>query len=125
MDSPSLEDLFAALVEAKQAEKKANEHRIACEERILATIATKPDKGNVKLEGGPVKANVKFDLSYKADVDAIRNLAGTLPVKLVPESWELDVKAYEALRTADPKQFEIVSKHVEVKPKKPSIDLKL
>lgn len=129
MSEPTLEDLFADLVRAKTAEKKANAERIACEERILARIAEKPERGRVKLEGGPVAATVEFKLNYSVDVEDMRGdeeiADDDLPLKLVPAKYEFDAKAYEELRTRRPALFAKVAKYVETKPAKPAFELKL
>lgn len=126
-ETVAMEDLFAALVQAKQREQEAKVHRLACEARILETIADKPEKGRVKLKGGPVTASVEFKLNYSADVDSIRGgmTGDELPIRLVPASYEFDEKAYESLRTKNPALFAQVSKFVTTKPAKPSIELKL
>lgn len=124
MPTADVDDLLGNLAKAKRDEEVAKKFRLKCEDDLLALVADKPDKGRVKL-GDQIKATIEFKLGYKADVDGIRSLSGPIPVKLVPQSWEFDAKAYEALRESDPKLFEAVSKFVETKPAKPSFELKL
>ena len=102
--------------------------RIAVEEQIIALVEDAPEKGNRTLRGDSWRATVKFGISYKVDVDAIRKLDGEaadhLPLKLIPQSWKLDEKAYEALRETRPDLFAKVAACVTSKPKKVSVELK-
>jgi hypothetical protein len=124
----AIDDLLGDLARAKRAEEEAKKARLAAEEAILSGLAERPDKGRVKL-GDMIKATIEFKLGYKADVDAIRQLAcDGLPVTWhEPGSgfWVFDDKAYEALRESNPALFEKVAKHVTTKPAKPSFELKL
>lgn len=121
----TVDDLLGDLAEAKRAEEAAKKKRLACEEQLLTLIADKPEKGRAKL-GDAIRCTVEFKLSYKADVEAIRQInAEDLPVKRVEASYEFDEKAYEALRTSNPTLFARVREWVTTKPSKPSFELKL
>lgn len=121
-----LTEAINALILAKKAEAEANAARIACEQRLIALIEKPPEVGRSKLSDGVVKATVEFKLNYGANVDAIRAIdSDNLPLKRRPESYELDVRAYEELRERDPVLFAKVAQHVTTKPAKPSVELKL
>ncbi len=121
-----LDELFADLIRKKKAEKDANLARIAAEGALIACLVDTPERGTERLEGTHVRAGITFSLNYKADVEAIRKLGGMdLPLKHVPESYELDKKAYEALREKDPVAFSKVAAFVTTTPAKPSVELKV
>ncbi len=126
----ALETLFGALRDAKQFEAEAKADRIAIEGKVLALIGEDaPENGSMTLKAGSTgRIAVKFGLSYKADVDAIRNLdlpGEVMPLKHNPASYELDKKAYEALRESHPTAFAQIAAHVATKPSKPTLTLKL
>jgi hypothetical protein len=118
----TIDDLAIELFHARAAEAKAKEERIRIEEAIVAQIDT-ADKGSQTLTtGNGLKITIKTDLGYKADVDAIERIDSDL-VK-VTEKRELNVKAYEELKTRDPDLYARVAEHVSVEPRKPSVTLK-
>jgi hypothetical protein len=119
----NIETLAQELYDAKRAEDAATAARIAVEERVAALVET-GDNGSKTVEAGALKVTVKRALSYKADLDNLRLIAGA-PLKLVPEKSALDEKAYEKLRTADPALFATVAEFVTVTPRKVSVELKL
>jgi len=125
--SNALQKLAEELFDAKRKEEGAKKARIAVEEKIIALVPSESAKGSktVDTENG-VKIVVTRGLSYKADIDAIRKLtAEALPLKFIPEAYELDEPAYEKLRESNPNLFALVAKHVTTKPKKTSVELKL
>lgn len=126
MGDPTIDDAFAALVRAKKAEADAKAARIAAEEYVITFLSVRPERGTAKIDGTHVKGVVKFGLNYKADVYGILAIeAEGLPLKKIDPYYELDEKAYEALRSSNPGLFQQVAAFVETKPAKPSIELKL
>jgi len=119
----NIETLAHELYDAKRAEDASTAARISVEERIAALVET-GDNGSKTVEAGALKVTVKRALSYKADLDNLRMIAGA-PLKLVPEKSELDSKAYEKLRTSNPALFATVAEFVTVTPRKVSVELKL
>jgi hypothetical protein len=139
----NIETLAQELYDAKRAEDAATAARISVEERIAALIET-GDNGSKTVEAGALKVTVKRALSYKADLENMRLIAGA-PIKFVPakaalddKAFEklresnpalfatvLDEKAYEKLRTSDPALFATVAEFVTVTPRKVSVELKL
>jgi hypothetical protein len=119
----NIETLAQELYDAKRAEDAATAARISVEERVAALVET-GDNGSKTVEAGALKVTVKRALSYKADLDNLRLIAGA-PLKLVPEKSALDEKAYEKLRTSDPALFATVAEFVTVTPRKVSVELKL
>jgi len=130
-----LGELATALYDAKKAEDDANAKRIAIEEEIAALVET-GDNGSktVDAENG-LKLTVKRAMTYKADVQAIREIGDAalpagfaLPLAFVeekPATWEFDEKAYEVLREKSPLAFAKIAKFVTAKPRKVSVALKL
>lgn len=122
--------LFTELAKAKAREAEAKAQRQAIEDQIAAAVEDAPERGSrtLKADDG-VRCTVKFDRSYKANVEALRNLElpgdAPLPLKLKPASWVLDERAYEALSASHPEAFARVAAHVESKPSRPSLTLKL
>ena len=113
----SIENLASNLVHARQAEAEAKAARIECEEAILAQYElTEAGSQTVKTDNG-LKLTLKTSLGYKVDKGA------DLPAHVIKTTTkhELNVKAYEALREADPMEFSRVSKMVTTTPRKPSV----
>jgi hypothetical protein len=119
----NIETLAQELYDAKKTELAAKEARLKIEDEIASRVET-GDNGSKTVEAGALKLTVKRALSYKADLENLRLIAGA-PIKLVPEKSELDEKAYEKLRTADPALFATVAEFVTVTPRKVSVELKL
>jgi hypothetical protein len=124
-----LAELLKQLANAKVAETEAKNARVAIEEQIAATLADRPERGQRTIQGGVFKCTVKFDLNYKANVEAIRQLDVPLevglPLKQKPATWEFDETAYERLREEHPEIAAKIAPFVETKPAKPSLTLKV
>lgn len=123
----TLEELANQLFDAKQRENAARDERIAVEEKIAELVETAANGSKTVPVGNGLKITVKRGLSYKANIDAIRNLDNVagLPIKLVPAEWVFDEKEYERILMDEPKKAAILAKHVEVKPKKVAVTLKV
>jgi hypothetical protein len=131
----TLAELCAELYDAKRIEDDACAKRVAIEEQIAAQVECGDNESKTVDGGGGLKVTIKRGIIYKANVDAIRdigdmNLPGgvALPLKFIapkPASYELDDRAYEALRTTCPTAFNMIAKYVDAKPRKVSVALKL
>ncbi len=122
-DKEELSKLTLQLAEARRDESEAKNRRVQTEEAIVALLQP-GDKQTLTVEdGNGLKITVKTELGYKADVVEIERIDSDL-LKITTKA-ELDVKAYEALREANPALFEKVSEHVTVTPKKPTLTLKV
>ncbi len=126
-----LNELAKALFEARRDEDAAKKKRIETEEAIALLVET-GDNGSKTVDcGDGLKVVVKRELGYTADLAAIRaldlsdELLPVLPTAPVPAGYEFDKKAYEKLRTEHPDAFAIVAQHVEIKPRKVAVSLKL
>ena len=123
-NDPRLAELVKELYTAKQNEEVAKKARIAVEERIAALIET-AENGSRTVDTGVMKVTVKRANSYKIDDERLFADAFPTLVKLVPEKYEIDVKAYEAEREKDSPLYREACQHVAVTPKKVSVSLKV
>jgi hypothetical protein len=127
----SLEELATKLYDAKKAEEAAKKSRIEAEDAIAA-IVEGPENGSKTVKAGDsLKVTVKRGKSYKADLDAIRNLDIPdilMPVDLtdpVPAGFAFNEKKYELLAEQHPETFAAIAQFVTVTPKKTSVTLAL
>lgn len=116
----TIEEIAADLANAKAAENKAKEERIAFEEELVAQVQTR-EKGSVTVPAGILKVTVTTGYNYKADIAAVKE---QFP-ELIKVKAELDDKAYEAMREHDPDRFQKAARLVTVTPKKPTVTLKV
>ena len=120
-----LENLCAALFNAKKDEEEAKAKRVGIENQIADLIPTK-ERGSKTVHAVNFKVTVKRDLNYKvSDVNAALTECGADCFKQVPETWKLIPSAYEKLKKEDPKKFAKLARYVVVTAAKPSIELKL
>lgn len=126
-----LNELAKSLFEARRDEAAASARRIEAEEAIAVLVQT-ADNGSKTVDcGDGLKVTVKREMGYKADLTAIRaldiedGLLPVLPTPPIPGGYEFDKKAYEKLRDDRPDVFAIIAAHVEVKPRKVAVSLKL
>jgi len=130
MNELDLELLVDQLIEAKAAETKARNLRCAIEEEIAGSIPG-PDSGqkSVTLEDG-TKVTVKRGWNYKCDHVSMLTwfedeLREEEPAPLKSKTTvELDEKGYNWYRENHPHVFNSISKFVEAKPKKVSVEVK-
>lgn len=124
-----LDKLVQQLMTAKKDEAAANKKRIFIEEEIAKLVET-ADRGTKTVEAGEgFKVTVKRDMSYKVDLDALRQIdADILPLKPVPAvaaTYKFDPKLYEELCSGTPELAKKFATCIEAKPKKTSITIKV
>lgn len=123
-----LNELVKKLITARSQEQKAKENRIAVEEKIIEIIE-KPENGSTTIAAGKgLKITVTTGSTYKADVEAIRNLdiaEEVMPVKLFPAEYKFDAKEYERIISDHPDIAAKLGKFVVVTPKKVSVTPKI
>lgn len=124
-----LEGLARDLYRAKQAEETAKNERIRIENLILEAVEM-PETGTKTVKVGALKLALKKENSYAVDEKGL--FAAGLPTETVrslfeevPASLKFVPKQYESLRQMDPSVFSEVAKYVTVKPRKPSVALKI
>ena len=119
MGKIEISSLAAQLAAARSDEASARKRRIEIEEQILAQFDLgESQRMTVTTENG-LKITMQTGLSYRLTKAYPE---GVVPVKKT-EKVELDVKAYEELRSSNPTGFEEASKFVTVTPRKPSVSL--
>ena len=107
-------EIAADLALAKTNENNSKHKRIELEEELLAQFDLGgKERKTVKFENG-LTATMETGYSYKL----LTGYPESMPVKV---KVELDTSKYEKLREDHPE----LSKFVEVKPKKPSVTLKV
>ncbi len=124
---PTLATLATLLSKTKEREDAVKRERIAIEEQIAELVETKANGSKTVDAGNGVKVTVKRAVTYKANIEAIRELKipdELIPLKLVPETYKLDEKKYEQLLAINPTVGARISKFVEVKPRKVAVALK-
>lgn len=121
-----LETLSTHWLKAKAAEEDARLHRIALEEDIEALIPC-PMEGSASVSGGGLKITVTHKLNRSVDMEAYREHRDEIPSDITPirMKYDVDIKLYRALESANPEMFKIVQKFVEVKPAKTAVKVEV
>lgn len=126
---PTINELARKLYHAKRAESNAKDVRIGAEEAIIALIPVDSEAGSKTVDAGNgMRVTIKRGLTFKADVDAIRNLdldGVDLPLTHTPSTYTFDKKAYAALKACRPAVFAKLAEHVTVTPAKTAVTIKL
>jgi len=138
MNNPDLDTAVFAFYEAKQAEEQARNHRLACEERVIALVGLK-DEGTTSVKTPLYKistaASIKRDFikGFEAPCE-FRLRVEEMPAdgippdvleKIVRYKAEFDPTAFRRLATADPAAYQIACQWVSAKPMKPSVKLEI
>lgn len=114
-----LDTLSAAWMNAKKAEKKANEERVQIEEKIIALIGSK-EEGSTTAKTDFFKVTTTGALDRKIDDD--RALFEELPEEFAKRllKWKADLSITELryLQNNEPAIYKIVEKHLTTKPRK-------
>lgn len=123
----TLESLTELWICEKNAEDKANERRVAIEQRLLA-LRPERDEGSetLKLSSG-MKLTITHKLKYSADLDHLMLLAQRLPEPMRPVKTEhkLDETGAKWLRNNEPEMWATIAPAIEIKPMKPSFRVSL
>lgn len=124
-NAPTIQDLAAALVEAKAAEDAAKARRVEIEKDILLhpdIASAGRDEGTVTV--GPIK--VTFRLSRKWDQDELFALHQTIDPAFWPfkAEWKEDRQAMRVLEERFPDLARELGIALTVAPAKPSIAVK-
>lgn len=111
-------DLAAhAFIEAKKAESKAREARIAAEEHLISLVGLKEEgTTTVKTAWFKVQTTGKLARSLKATAD----MPDTLYHEITRVKHELDLAKLKQLATTNPIRYQDVCRWIETKPTKPS-----
>jgi len=128
MSQPSPIDQAAyVLSAAKKAEDAARNHRIQCEQALIALTGLK-DEGSQTVNSTYYKVTVTQTLNRTLKDDYLARMDGvsldTLSY-LVSSKPVLNVKTLKALEKHDPEQYAIAIQGIVTKPAKPSVPVEL
>jgi hypothetical protein len=124
MERATLAELKAAWLAAKEAERAANEERLAVEAAMLALL---PEKQEGTVSDKDTGVSVTYKLTRKADTAALQTDWQQLPQTVQSAfTWKADVSAKQikAIQELDPAAFEVAAKYITTTPAKPSISIK-
>ena len=124
MNAPlTLENLLPVWLNAKEAERKAIEHRRELD-RMIQDLMPKKDEGSISQNFGDYKVSVTYKLDRKIDTDRLRDEWGQLP----PEVWDA-VKWSASLSMSEyrnrPAAELALSPYITTKPASPSVTVEL
>ena len=116
----NIEALSAAWLDAKAAEQKANEARVAIEEQIVAALGQK-EEGAQTHKVGNYKVEIVGKISRKLDFAAWDIIKDKFPTELRPIKIkeELDEKGVKYLQLNEPQLYAILP--LEIKPAKTAV----
>jgi len=116
----NIEALSAAWLDAKAAEQKANEARVAIEEQIVAALGQK-EEGAQTHKVGDFKIEIVGKVSRKLDFAAWDIIKDKFPAELRPikVKEELDEKGVKYLQQNEPQLYAILP--LEIKPAKTAV----
>ena len=116
----NIEALSAAWLDAKAAEQKANEARVAIEEQIVAALGQK-EEGAQTHKVGDFKIEIVGKVSRKLDFAAWDLVKDKFPENLRPikVKEELDEKGVKYLQLNEPQLYAILP--LEIKPAKTAV----
>lgn len=121
---PTLHELRAALLAAREAERQAADERLAIEAAIVSLMPAK-DEGTVTDKDSGI--SVTYRLTRSVDTDALRQDWAALPAPVQDAfRWKAEVDARKAKAIADvsPADYAALARYVTIKPAKPSITIK-
>lgn len=129
-----LRSLCVKLLCAKRAESQAKAARMSAEFAIATLVPGPVDGQKTKTFEDGTKVTVKRKLIYSANVIEIEKVIASVSEQIgqeIPAPVEskttrtLDVKGYEWFRKNAPDMFNLISKHVTVKPAKDAVTIKI
>ena len=103
MTEPTLKDVLAAWMQAKEEERKAIEHRRMLDKMIQAMLPSK-DEGIISKTEGDYKVTVSYKLDRKLDTPALQAAWHTIPESAHGAlKWKADlsVSAFRCLSVDD------------------------
>jgi hypothetical protein len=121
---PTLDDLAAEHLAAKQAVAEANARLQAINDRIVEIVGTK-DEGSFSIEGGAYKITTTQPLTRSVNKTTAQDVYRQLPQDLANGvfDWKpsLNLKLYRELEKYQPDYHALISKAVTTKPGKPQV----
>jgi hypothetical protein len=123
----TLDELAAALVEAKEAELSAKIARQGIEDQIIEIVGTKPE-GTTKVRGERFELSTTGKITRTLDDAVVANLRDKVPGPLFDRlfsfSPKLNLREYRYVEANEADYFALVSQAVTSKPAKASVSVK-
>lgn len=118
----ALAGLARSWLEAKNAEREANERRVAIEQEII-TITGAKDEGRETHNLDAYKITVIGKLTYKAEFEPLHELTEQWPEQFQVVKYEpkLDEPKIRKIREMRPDLYRQIAQHLTVKPAKTGI----
>ena len=124
MNEPTLKDVLATWMQAKEEERKAIEHRRALDKMIQAMLPTK-DEGSISQTEGDYKATVSYKLDRKLDTPALQAAWHTIPERAHGAlKWKADLSV-SAFRTLSDDDKALIQKFMTTKPASPTVAVEI
>lgn len=126
MKASTPEQLVEQLIAAKAAEAAANKARVAIEEQLVTLLGNKPEGSQTHELANGLKVTITGKQSYKADMEQLMQLCGSLPPAMRPLKTEtkLDETGAKYLRNNEPEVWALIAPAITVKPAKTSVEVK-
>jgi hypothetical protein len=112
------DDLF----KAKQAEREAEERRIALEEELVAVLG-KREEGSKTHAVGSYKVTITGRINRKIDWELFDQVSSKIPETLWPVKRTLDVTGVKYLANNEPQLYKVLSPALTVEPAKTTVSI--
>jgi hypothetical protein len=112
------DDLF----KAKQAEREAEERRIALEEELVAVLG-KREEGSKTHTVGSYKVTITGRINRKIDWELFDQVSSKIPETLWPVKRTLDVTGVKYLANNEPQLYKVLSPALTVEPAKTTVSI--
>ena len=112
------DDLF----KAKQAEREAEERRIALEEELVAVLG-KREEGSKTHAVGSYKVTITGRITRKIDWELFDQVSSKIPETLWPVKRTLDVTGVKYLANNEPQLYKVLSPALTVEPAKTTVSI--
>ena len=110
------------LFKAKQAEREAEEKRIALEEELVAVLG-KRDEGSKTHTVGSYKVTITGRINRKIDWELFDQVSSKIPETLWPVKRTLDVTGVKYLANNEPQLYKVLSPALTVEPAKTTVSI--
>lgn len=125
---PTLDDLAAAHIQARENLAAAQEQLNRINDQIVAKVGLKPE-GSFSIEGDFHRVTTRQDIRRTVDAKLAQDVYNTLPRDLAEAifDWKpsLNTKLYRELAKYQPDYHKLISTAVTSKPSKPSVSVKV
>jgi hypothetical protein len=124
MTEPTLKDVLACWMQAKEDERKAIEHRRSLDKMIQSILPSK-DEGSISQAEGDYKVTVSYKLDRKLDTPALQAAWHTIPERAHSAlKWKADLSV-SAFRTLSDDDKALIAKFMTTKPASPTVAVEI